>query len=99
MNAEVAIWDDDVLCGRIDVICGDCYEDGERTHRPIEPPYNNDGELLWHIVMVDCPHCNFTHEAGIGDSIGVCPTRTAEGKTGDDVVYDIDDDIIVERGV
>lgn len=98
-KAHVAIWDDNILCGRIDAICEDCYKDGHRAQRPIEPPYNEDGDLYWHIRIVRCPKCGWLHEQNLGDTISTCPRKSAEGAPHDERVFDITDDIIVEVGV
>lgn len=97
-EANVAMWDDNVLCGRIDAICEDCYEDGHRIRRPIEPPYDENGELYWHIRLVECPLCGGTHEVNLGDTIKVCPRRSAEDASHEERVFDVTEAIIVEDG-
>lgn len=99
-KAHVGIWEDNIMCGRIDAICDDCYERGERHRFPAEPPYNEDGELLWHIRFVECPHCGNVHEVALGDNIGVCPFRSGNMELDtDDVCFEITDERIVEEGV
>lgn len=88
-KAHVGMWDDNVLCGRIDAICEDCYEDGHRTQRPIKPPYNEDGELYYHLKQVDCPNCDGEHIVKITDTIGTCPRMMAEDGDHEEIVFDV----------
>lgn len=80
-SAFVAIWDDDILCGRIDAICEHCYRDGHRIRRPIEPPYDEDGNLYPHLQRVDCEYCDSEHIVKVTKTFYFCPRARSEHDT------------------
>lgn len=88
-SEEIAIWEDDILAGRLDVICTDCRKSGEKQIRPIEPPINEDGELMYHKKYVDCPLCQHNHIVGLNRATARCWVTKLQSDDVTDMFFDV----------